>query len=151
MKRNSENNYKRVSYQGNISRQKEKKIMNVTISVFMASVKEFFANSLAAFIGGGLFLFALIYNVFKFANYCVPKLRFDGKLGPSEIFVCTIAGIYVFIAVAIGILIGMALRAVCWNKCSKIEVQIKPDGDQEHPLQEIVISPVTRMRRAMHL
>ena len=55
--------------------------MNVTISVFMASVKEFFANCLAAFIGGGLFLFALIYNVFKFANYCVPKLRFDGKLG----------------------------------------------------------------------
>ena len=125
--------------------------MNVTISVFMASVKEFFANCLAAFIGGGLFLFALIYNVFKFANYCVPKLRFDGKLGPSEIFVCTIAGIYVFIAVAIGILIGMALCANCWNKCSKIEVQIKPDGDQEHPLQEIVISPVTRMRRAMHL
>ena len=34
----------------------------------------------------------------------------------------------------------MTLRAVCWNKCSKIEVQIKPDGDQEHPLQEIVIS-----------
>ena len=117
----------------------------------MASVKEFFANCLAAFIGGGLFLFALIYNVFKFANYCVPKLRFDGKLGPSEIFDCTIAGIYVFIAVAIGILSGMALYVNCWNKCSKIEVQIKPDGDQEYPLQEIVISPLTRMRRAMHL
>ena len=79
------------------------------------------------------------------------KAEIVEKLESIEIFACTIFGIFGLIAVAKGILFGMVLCAVCWNKCSKIEVQIKPDGDQEHPLQEIVISPLTRMRRAMHL
>ena len=93
---------------------------------------------------------AHIINGIVFVAFCAPKLLIYGGKGSNQDLIgcCTISG-YALIAFVFSLV--FEVFAICWRKFSWIEVQIKPDGDQENPLQEIVISPLTRIRRAIHL
>ena len=95
-------------------------------------------------------ILVLICNVFWFAISCGPKLLTTGKFGQD--INCTISEVLFIVFVFWWIFwVVWSILANCWNFFSRVEVHIRPDGNQENQLQEIVISPLTQIRRAMHL
>ena len=93
-------------------------------------------------------ILAHIINGVFFVAYC-PRFFIHGKSSDPVWLGCLISG--EIFAVAFIAFICANCCHFFWRKFSRTEIQIKPDGDQENPLQEIVISPLTRIRRATHL